>query len=131
MSRIRIARMKESTPRKIFLVVNSIFISLIAVVCLAPFINLLAISFSDKVAVAAGEVTFYPIGFTTVAYDFITNSSKFTDSLVVSLKRIALGVPVNLVLIVLTAYPLSKSKEGFRARNFFSWFFVVTILFNA
>jgi putative aldouronate transport system permease protein len=121
----------DSIPRKIFLVCNTIFILIVAFVCVAPFINLLAVSFSDKVAVAAGDVTFLPVGFTTISYKFITNTTKFTDSLMVSLRRTALGLPVNLLLIILTAYPLSKSKQDFRARNFFSWFFVVTILFNA
>ncbi len=123
--------MKESVPRKIFLVCNTVFLLIVAAICIIPFINLLAVSFSDKVAVAAGEVTFYPVGFTLVSYEFITNTSKFVQSLVVSLKRTALGVPINLLLIVLTAYPLARTKKEFRARNVFSWFFVVTILFNA
>ncbi|MFB9273793.1 carbohydrate ABC transporter permease [Cohnella cellulosilytica] len=124
-------RIKTSIPRRIFLAVNVAFLILVSLLCIAPFINLLAVSFSDKTAVAAGEVTFFPIGFTTVSYEFITNTSKFFVSLVVSLKRVALGVPLNLLLIILTAYPLSKSKRDFRARSLFSWFFVVTILFNA
>ena len=123
--------MKESVPRKIFLVCNTVFLLIVAAVCIIPFVNLLAVSFSDKVAVSAGEVTFYPVGFTLVSYEFITNTSKFVQSLVVSLKRTALGVPINLLLIVLTAYPLARTKKEFRARNIFSWFFVVTILFNA
>jgi putative aldouronate transport system permease protein len=122
---------KESVPRRIFLVANTVFLLIVAIICIAPFVNLLAVSFSNKVAVAAGEVTFWPVGFTLVSYDFITNTSKFIQSLVVSLKRTALGVPVNLLLIVLTAYPLSKATKEFRARNVFSWFFVVTILFYA
>ncbi|WP_227013468.1 carbohydrate ABC transporter permease [Paenibacillus psychroresistens] len=124
-------RMMDSTSRKIFLLCNIIFLLIIALVCIAPFINLLAVSFSDKTAVAAGEVTFFPIGFTTVSYEFITNTSKFSASLLVSIKRTAIGVPINLLLIILTAYPLSKLKAEFRARSIFSWFFVVTILFNA
>lgn len=122
---------KESLSRKIFLVSNSVFLLLVALLCIAPFINLLAVSFSDKVAVAAGEVTFFPVGFTTISYQFITNTSKFFMSLLVSIKRTAIGVPLNLLLIILTAYPLSKAKEDFSARSIFSWFFVVTILFNA
>ena len=48
------SKMRESVPRRIFLVINTIFLLLVALVCIAPFVNLLAISFSDKVAVAAG-----------------------------------------------------------------------------
>jgi putative aldouronate transport system permease protein len=124
-------RIKESVPRKIFTVCNTTFLLIMAVICITPFVNLLAISFSNKVAVAGGEVTFWPIGPTLAAYDFITNTSRFSTSLVVSIIRTVIGVPVNLLLIILTAYPLSKSREDFKARTVFSWFFVITILFNA
>jgi len=124
-------KIKDSISRKVFLIANTTFLLIVSLVCITPFVNLLAVSFSDKVAVAAGEVTFFPVGFTTVSYEFITNTSKFFESLAVSLKRVAIGVPLNLLLIILTAYPLSKSTQDFRARSFFSWFFVVTILFNA
>jgi putative aldouronate transport system permease protein len=124
-------RMKNSISRKIFLVCNIVFLLIVALVCIAPFINLLAVSVSDKTAVAGGEVTFFPVDFTTVSYQFITNTSKFFTSLIVSLIRVSIGVPINLLLIILTAYPLSKLKVEFRARSIFSWFFVVTILFNA
>jgi putative aldouronate transport system permease protein len=123
--------MKESVPRRVFLVCNTVFLLIVALLCISPFINLLAVSFSDKLAVAGGEVTFFPIRFTTVSYGFIMNTTKFIQSVLVSIQRAAIGVPVNLLLIVLTAYPLSKSRKDFRARNVFSWFFVVTILFNA
>ena len=66
-----------------------------------------------------------------ISYEFITNTSKFFMSLLVSFDRTAIGVPINLLLIILTAYPLSKSKIGFPGPDIFSWFFVVTILFNA
>lgn len=124
-------RIRTSASRKVFLTANAALLTLVSLICIAPFINLLAVSFSDKTAVAAGEVTFLPVGFTTVSYEFITNSSKFLDSLAVSLERTVIGVPLNLLLIVLTAYPLSKSRGDFRARPYFSWFFVITILFNA
>ena len=124
-------KIKDSMSRRIFLIANTTFLLIVSLICITPFVNLLAVSFSDKVAVAAGEVTFFPVGFTTVSYEFITNTSKFFMSLAVSLKRVAIGVPLNLLLIILTAYPLSKSNQDFRARSFFSWFFVVTILFNA
>jgi putative aldouronate transport system permease protein len=115
----------------VFRICNAAFLLIVALVCISPFINLLAVSFSDKVAVAGGEVTFYPVGFTLISYQFITNTSKFIQSLLVSVERTLIGVPINLLLIVLTAYPLSKSRGDFRARGIFAWFFVVTILFNA
>ncbi len=124
-------RMKNSVPRKIFLVCNTVFLILVAIVCIAPFINLLAVSFSSKIAVLSGQVTFFPVDFTTSAYEFIMHSAAFVRGLLISVERTVLGVAINLLLIIFTAYPLSKSKADFRGRNFFSWFFVLTILFNA
>ena len=121
----------SSPSRKLFMFCNVIFLSCTALICVLPFVNQLAISFSHKGAVQANEVMFWPIGFNTGAYDFILRGGAFTRALLVSLKRIAIGVPVNLLLIVLTAYPLSKSKRQFRMRNIYSWYFVVTILFSA
>ena len=58
------------------------------------------------------------------------SKSEFLDSLVVSLKRVVLGGSINMFLTILSAYPLSKEKRELRARNFYSWFFIITILFN-
>lgn len=112
------------------MVCNFVILTIMALLCVLPFINLLALSFSSKTAVAAGRVTFWPVEFNTAAYSFIAGNSQFTTALWVSVKRTILGVAINLLLIILTAYPLSKEKKDFRARSIFSWFFVVTILFN-
>lgn len=37
---------------------------------------------------------------------------------------------IIIILVILTAYPLSKSNNRFHGRTFFSWFFVFTMLFN-
>ncbi len=124
------SKSKSSPSRKIFLVINYIVLTFLGLICVLPFINLLAISFSNKTAVAANAVTFWPIGFNTAAYSFIMSSSQFLSALWISVQRTVLGVALNLILIVFTAYPLSKSKQEFPLRNVFSWFFVVTILFS-
>lgn len=123
-------RVRQSISRKIFMVFNIMFITLISLTCILPFINLLAISFSDKIPVTAGRVTFWPKGFTTSAYGFIMSNSAFIKAVLVSVRRTLLGVAINVLLIVLTAYPLSKSTSDFRARSFFAWFFVITMLFS-
>jgi len=123
-------KIKSSVSRKIFLVLNFIFLTSLALLCVLPFINLLAISFSSKEAVTSGKVTFLPVDFTASSYSFIMQSQAFLKAVGVSVVRVILGVSVNLLLIVLTAYPLSKSKQQFRARNFYSWIFVLTILFS-
>ena len=124
------AKTKTSPSRKLFLVINYIVLTIVSLMCILPFINLLAISFSDKTAVAANAVSFWPVGFNTAAYEFILGHDQFLRALWISVQRTVLGVLVNIILIILTAYPLSKSTQDFRLRNVFSWFFVVTILFS-
>lgn len=123
-------KIKASKSRILFMICNFVFLTAISLTCVLPIINLLAISFSSKVAVTGNQVTFWPVEFNTAAYSFILSSDKFGKALWVSVQRTVLGVLLNIVLIVLTAYPLSKEKKDFRARSFFSWFFVITILFN-
>lgn len=122
---------RSSSPsRKVFVVFNSLLLAIMAISCILPFINMLAISFSDQVPVVENRVGLWPIGFTTAAYEFILSRPQFLNATWISVQRTVLGIIVNLILIVLTAYPLSKSKSEFRMRGFFAWFFVITILFH-
>lgn len=123
-------KIKSSPSRKLFMAVDYVLLTAMSLICILPMVNLLAMSFSSKAAVAANEVTFWPIDFNTAAYTFILTNSQFVTSLGISIKRTILGVALNIILIIITAYPLSKSTKDFRARNIFSWFFVITILFN-
>ena len=123
-------KIKESIWRRIFLICNFIFLLVTGVICLLPFINMLAISLSDQLAVSQNRVSFWPVNFTLSSYEFITRNNTFVTAVFTSVKRVALGLAVNMLLIVLTAYPLSHDKERFRARNFYAWFFIITILFS-
>ena len=125
MSKIRISK-----SRKVFNVVNCTILIFLSVICLFPFINLLAISFSSPEAVVANQVTFWPVDFTLSSYQFILANNQFLTSVWISVQRTAIGVPLNMILVILTAYPLSKSTKQFRSRSFFSWFFVFTTLFS-
>jgi putative aldouronate transport system permease protein len=123
-------KIKPSLSRRVFITLNVTFLVFVAFICVMPFLNVLAMSFSSKIAVASGKVTFWPVDFTTTAYTYITKSSAFIKALIVSVERTLLGVAVNILLIIITAYPLSKPKSQFRGRNVLSWYFVVTILFS-
>jgi putative aldouronate transport system permease protein len=64
------------------------------------------------------------------SYRYALSKSEFIVAMGVSVKRLLLGVSVNMLLTILVAYPLSKNKSGFKARSFYTWFFLITILFN-
>jgi putative aldouronate transport system permease protein len=118
----------KSPARRAFIVFNSVFLCVSALVCILPFIHLFALSFSNASLVAAGKISFFPMGFTTAAYDFAFRGGKFLAAISVSIQRVALGAVVNLLLIVLTAYPLSRPKEKFGPRNIYMVFFITTMI---
>lgn len=71
-----------------------------------------------------------PVGFTLEAYKFLMEKSDFLIAFGISLKRVALGTTINMVMVILTAYPLSKEKSAFKARTFYVWFFAFTMFFG-
>lgn len=119
-----------SPGRKIFLSLDYIFLISIAILCLIPMIHVLALSFSSNSAATAGYVKLWPIGFNLKSYEFVTSEPSFLRAMLISIKRIALGVPINMLLTIITAYPLSKSIQKFKYRKWYTWFFVITILFH-
>ncbi|MFI3212556.1 MAG: carbohydrate ABC transporter permease [Eubacteriales bacterium] len=121
-------RNRKSKPIHFFDMFNIVFLGVLSLVCLLPFINLLAVSFSSSTAVAAGKVSFIPIDFTLASYEFAFKDGKFMSALWISIKRVGLGVFINMVLMVLTAYPLSKTKDELAGRNWYTAFFVITML---
>ena len=119
---------KMNPARKAFLVFDYILLGIAGFLCILPFINLLAVSFSSSTAVASGAVKFFPVDFTLKSYEYVLSSSKFIHALLISLKRVSIGVSLNMLLMIITAYPLSKSKEKLAGRSIYAWFFVITML---
>lgn len=123
-------KIKTSFSRKLFNVFNLLVLTLLMVSCFLPFVYVVAVSFSDKVYVQAGQVNFLPKGFNTLSYQYLINKIAFWRAFGISILRTVLGTLVNLLLIILTAYPLSKSDTKLTGRSFYTWFFFITMLVN-
>jgi len=121
---------KNNIGRTVFKIFNYIFMTAICLTCVLPFVHLLAVSFSSSSAVAAGKVNFWPVEFTAYSYKFALEGGKFLTALWVSVKRVILGVSLNMLFMVITAYPMSKTKEQLAGRNIYMIFFVATMLIS-
>ena len=62
-------KMKQKKQVDLFSVINVVILTGLSLLCLMPIINVLAISFSERAAVEAGKVVFWPVDFTTAAYE--------------------------------------------------------------
>lgn len=102
---------KKSIKKKITpgVVLNYILIALLTFVCLYPFLNVLAYSFSGYNAVLAKEVTFYPIDFTLEAYKQILGRATIWTAMKTTVIVTLLGTALSLLLTTFAAYALSIS----------------------
>lgn len=107
-----------------------LIVLLLGLVCLLPLLNILALSFSSSDAAAANIVGFVPVKFTTAAYEKIIDDSQFWRSFGISVVRVVSGLVLNIVLIVLMAYPLSKSEREFRGRGIYMNLLIFAMLFS-
>lgn len=105
-------------------------IALLAAVCLLPFIAVIAKSFSGSVAITGNLVTFWPVGFNLDSYVYLMKDKVFIGSFGISLARVLVGVTLNLVVIVLTAYPLSQDHLHIPGRTLFKVIMVFGMLFQ-
>lgn len=115
---------------ELFPIINGIILIGLALICIIPLIHIAAVSFSSSASAATGKVSLWPLDFSLNSYRFVVKRLAFWRSMAVSIERIVLGGALNLLLIILTAYPLSRDKSEFRSRSVYSWLFFITMMFN-
>lgn len=128
--------MKTSPARVVFVVFNDTILILFAFLCLAPFLNLLALSFSENLPASSGDVTLLPllnngkVGFNFNAYQYLLSKSEFFRAFGVSVLRVVLGILICVSVEMLAAYPLAKSGYKLKGRKFYVVFYTITMFFN-
>jgi putative aldouronate transport system permease protein len=121
---------ERSFISKFFNGFNVFLLILITLLCIYPVWYMLVVSFSDKSAVAAGQVFLWPKDFTIAAYRLILDDIQFFKSFGISVTRVILGTITTFVVVVLMAYPLSKTSREFKPRNIIMWILIFAMLFN-
>jgi putative aldouronate transport system permease protein len=106
-----------------------VVLGLLGLVCVLPVVHVIALSLSDRLSVSANAVTLWPIGIHLDNYRYLFRNSQFVNSLGVSAARLGLGVPTNLIVAVLTAYPLSLDHIRMPGRTAFKTALLFGMLF--
>ncbi|RAV23461.1 carbohydrate ABC transporter permease [Paenibacillus contaminans] len=123
-------RFRLSWGFSLFQIVNYTFLISLSLLCVLPLVHILAVSFSGSGAASAGLVTLWPVHVTGKSYSFILSNEKFMKAMFISLERVALGTAISMLLILVTAFPLSKEPASLKFRSGYAWFFVMSILFS-
>ncbi len=120
----------SSVSRKVFNTFNYIILTVTAFISLFPLLHILALSFSSNAAAQAGWVTIFPVDFTLSSYKYILGKEEFFRAFGVAVLRVILGTSISMFLTITSAYALSQSTRNFHARKFYSWTFIVTMVFS-
>lgn len=120
--------MKEKTRRiSVFTVLNYAFFTLVALLCLLPYLHIIAKSFSSNTAVVSGKVAFWPVDFGLEVYKYVFQDSLFWSAFGNSMFVTVVGTLLSMVVTVFAAYPLSK--PDFRGRRVILLLYVFSMLF--
>lgn len=105
-----------------------VLITLLAFVCLYPFLNVLACSLSGYNPVLSGRVTFYPIDFNIEAYKQILGRTTMWTAMRTTILITLLGTALSLVLTIFASYGLSI--QDLPGRRVMTGFILFTMYFG-
>lgn len=107
--------------------INYLLLTFAGLICLLPFIHMVAKSFSGSGAVSAGHVSFWPLDFTFNTYRYVLSDKLFWQSFRNTATITIAGTLIALTITTMAAYPLSK--PSFRGRKVILLLYVFSMLF--
>ena len=120
--------MMRTKGERVFNVFNIVLVLVVTSTCLLPFLNVLAKSFSDNIAVLSKNVVFWPIGWNLHSYSYVMKSSQFIRSLLNSVFITTSGTLLSMTITVLTAFMFTRQNMPFQ--KMIIRLFIVTMFFS-
>lgn len=118
----------NSTSDKIFDTVVYAILTLITIITLYPFLNVVALSFNDSIDAVKGGIYIWPRVFTLENYKQVFNYNTLPRAFMNSVVRTILGTFVNVIFTAMVAYTLSR--KDFMARKLVAVLFAITMYVN-
>ncbi|NLO86241.1 MAG: carbohydrate ABC transporter permease [Clostridiales bacterium] len=97
-------------------------------ICLLPFLYMIALSFSDAKAITNNQVSFFPVGFNLGAYTQIFTYPNFFRAYGNTFIYTIFGTFISLMMTILFAYPLSKTF--LKGQPFFMKMVIISMFFS-
>jgi putative aldouronate transport system permease protein len=120
---------KQTRDKILFDKGGYLFITVLAVFCLIPFLLIVSGSFTDERSIYVNGYNFIPKVFSLSAYKFLlSNTRQLGTSYLNSIFIMTVGTSVGLFLISMASYALQR--KDFRYRNQLSFFIFFTTLFQ-
>ncbi len=119
---------KNSLGARAFDTVNYTLLTLMAVACILPFVNVVASSFASTQEIVAKKFVMFPTTFSLDAYRYIFSTPVIFKGLGVSIGTTLVGTAFSMVLTALMAYGLSR--KYLYGRTFINFIVVFSMLFS-
>lgn len=113
---------------RVFQVANAAILTLVVIVTLYPFVNILARSFSQTQAIRTGRVNLWPVGFNLATYEHVMSDSVFWVTYRNTVIYTVVATAIAMVLTTCYAYVLSK--KHLKGRSVLIGIAVFTMFFN-
>ncbi|MGQ5574322.1 carbohydrate ABC transporter permease [Streptomyces sp. ECR3.8] len=103
-----VSTIRPSRGYRVFQGVNGVILTLVVLITLYPFVNIVARSFSGEKEIRAGDVTLWPKGFDLTTYEIVFADSMFWRNYGNTVFYTVVATAVAMVLTTCYAYVLSK-----------------------
>ena len=105
-----------------------VLLCLVLIIILYPLYFVLIASFSDPLAVIAGNVSFFPVSFNLESYRLVFKNSQVMTGYRNTILYTVAGTSLNIVMSICAAYPLSR--RNLKGKGFGLAMMVFTMFFS-
>jgi putative aldouronate transport system permease protein len=120
--------MHSTVIDKVFDGVIIILTILAILICLVPFLHVIALSFSSNHAILSMKVAIFPVDFTLETYRAVFKDNAMINSLLFTIVLTVSYTILGMIMTICAAYPLTK--KNLKGRNFFLLLIVITMYFS-
>jgi multiple sugar transport system permease protein/putative aldouronate transport system permease protein len=111
-----------------FHILNFVVLTIIMIIVLYPLLYVVSCSFSSAYSVVTNRVWLWPVDMTLDGYKAVFEHPLIMTGYINSLIYMIFGTMVNVILLVLCGYPLSR--KDLPGRKLWTLYFMLTMFFN-
>ena len=124
----RTTAIKDTPGYKTFRIINIIIMLLVCAAVIIPLINIIAVAFSNSLAINSGKVSLWPVGFTSSTFAQIMKDTLFWRQY---LNTIIYTISYTIIAMFLTStFAYAISRKNLKGKAFFTWVALFTMFFS-
>lgn len=122
------SRVRSSRSDRIYYAISGVLLGLLLILVAYPILFVLSASFSSGDAVATGKVLLWPVEFSLEGYEAVFRNPNIVRAFGNTILYTAVGTAINVSMVMIAAYPLSR--RDLRGRGVLTFLFTFTMFFS-